>query len=298
MTTASSLGDGLSPDEIQWLLGAARYLENPSLLMQMANAVGKPLALVVKAADKVVPGRVDEAVSTALRTALNLALRTIPAGSGPTARVGSEGIDETPSTSGFFHMLSVALTGSVGGLFGFAGLALELPITTTIMFRSIATIAQKAEEDIDDADVQLQCLTVFCLGGPGTSDDALDGAYLAARFGLQEAVTHAARSVAGLGARELAALLQAGSAPALVNLIAKVAARFNVTVTQKMLVQSLPVVGAAAGATINVAFMEHFNRVARFHFGIRKLERKYGAQLVQDAYRNAVRRTRDNIAAR
>jgi hypothetical protein len=174
-------------------------------------------------------------------------------------------------------------------------LALELPITTTIMFRSIASIAKEHGEDVGHAEVQLQCLTVFCLGGPGTGDDALDSAYLAARFGLQEMVTHATRAVAGLTAAELAASIQRGAAPAVVSLIAKIAARFNVTVSQKVLVQSIPVLGAATGATINVAFMDHFNRVARFHFGIRSLERKHGIDVVQAAYRDAVLRAK-NVA--
>jgi hypothetical protein len=38
------------------------------------------------------------------------------------------------------------------------------------------------------------------------------------------------------------------------------------------------------GAAINAAFLDHFNRVARYHFGIRRLERIYGVDVVQGAY--------------
>lgn len=295
MNHAGRKGDALSPQELKLIADAAQYLEHPSLLMQLANVVGKPLEMVLKAVDKVAPGRVDDAVSAALRTALNMAVRTIPAGTQSDAITVVGDVHEIGSTPSFLHKLSVALTGSVGGLFGVAGLALELPITTTIMFRSIASIAKEHGENVADAEVQLQCLTVFCLGGPGTGDDALDSAYLAARFGLQEMVTHATRAVAGLTAAELAASIQRGAAPAVVSLIAKIAARFNVTVSQKVLVQSIPVLGAATGATINVAFMDHFNRVARYHFGIRSLERKHGLDVVQAAYRDAVLRAK-NVA--
>ncbi len=295
MNHAGRKGDALSPQELKLIADAAQYLEHPSLLMQLANVVGKPLEMVLKAVDKVAPGRVDDAVSAALRTALNVAVRTIPAGTQSDAISVVGDVNEIGSTPSFLHKLSVALTGSVGGLFGVAGLALELPITTTIMFRSITSIAKEHGEDVGHAEVQLQCLTVFCLGGPGTGDDALDSAYLAARFGLQEMVTHATRAVAGLTAAELAASIQRGAAPAVVSLIAKIAARFNVTVSQKVLVQSIPVLGAATGATINVAFMDHFNRVARFHFGIRSLERKHGIDVVQAAYRDAVLRAK-NVA--
>lgn len=295
MNQAGRKSDALSPQELKLIADAAQYLEHPSLLMQLANVVGKPLEMVLKAVDKVAPGRVDDAVSAALRTALNMAVRTIPAGTQSDAITVVGDVNEIGSTPSFLHKLSVALTGSVGGLFGVAGLALELPITTTIMFRSIASIAKEHGENVADAEVQLQCLTVFCLGGPGTGDDALDSAYLATRFGLQEMVTHATRAVAGLTAAELAASIQRGAAPAVVSLIAKIAARFNVTVSQKVLVQSIPVLGAATGATINVAFMDHFNRVARFHFGIRSLERKHGIDVVQAAYRDAVLRAK-NVA--
>src|SRR5204863_312147 len=137
-------------------------------------------------------------------------------------------------------------------------------------------------------------LSVFCLGGPGKSDDAMESAYLTARFGLQESLMQAVRVVAGVSAEELAAMIQKGSAPAVVNLIAKIASQFNITVTQKVLVQAIPVVGAATGATINVAFMDHFNRVARFHFGIRSLERKYGADLIQSIYLDSARRSKQD----
>jgi hypothetical protein len=51
--------------------------------------------------------------------------------------------------------------------------------------------------------------------------------------------------------------------------------------------QLIPLVGAASGAAINHIFIEHFQNVARGHFTIRRLERTYGAQMVEEAYRGA-----------
>jgi hypothetical protein len=76
------------------------------------------------------------------------------------------------------------------------------------------------------------------------------------------------------------------------TLLGRIASRFNITVSQKAIMQAAPVVGAATGAALNVAFMDHFNRVARFHFGLRTLERRHGAAQVQTAYVEAVRRLR------
>lgn len=155
------------------------------------------------------------------------------------------------------------------------------------MLRSIAAIAQDFGEDLNEADIRLQCLSVFCLGGPGRSDDAMESAYLTSRMGLQAELTMASRAAAGMTTEQLSAMIQKGTAPALVNLLGRIAARFNVAVTEKMIAQAIPILGAATGAAINVAFMGHFNRVARFHFGLRQLERQHGVEVIQNAYREA-----------
>jgi hypothetical protein len=160
------------------------------------------------------------------------------------------------------------------------------------MFRSIASIASQFSEHLDEDESRMQCLAVFSLGGPSEADKAMESSYLSARLGLEKLISAAAKAVAGRTAEEIATLVQKGTAGALVNLIARIAARFDIVVTEKVIAESLPVVGAATGATINIAFMDHFNRVARFHFGMRKLERKYDARRVQSLYIEAVRKER------
>jgi len=75
------------------------------------------------------------------------------------------------------------------------------------------------------------------------------------------------------------------SAPALVRLIAAVASRFGVVVTQKAMAQTMPVIGAIGGGLVNTVFISHFQDMARGHFAIRSLERKYGDEMIQEAYR-------------
>ena len=108
-------------------------------------------------------------------------------------------------------------------------------------------------------------------------------------MGLTILVQQASQFLGKTSIEEVADLLVRGAAPTLVRLVAQIAARFNLTVAEKVLVQAVPVVGAAGGAFVNVAFMDHFNTVARYHFGIRKLERQYGAERVQAVYLQAVR---------
>ncbi|MGC1315990.1 MAG: EcsC family protein, partial [Pseudolabrys sp.] len=59
---------------------------------------------------------------------------------------------------------------------------------------------------------------------------------------------------------------------------------------------TIPVIGALGGAAINYAFIDHFQSVARGHFTVRRLERKYGKDTVFDAYerlRQDLRRTEE-----
>jgi hypothetical protein len=57
-----------------------------------------------------------------------------------------------------------------------------------------------------------------------------------------------------------------------------------VSVSEKVAVEAVPVIGAAGGAAINVLFTGHFQRMAHGHFTVRRLERTYGEAAVREAY--------------
>jgi hypothetical protein len=100
---------------------------------------------------------------------------------------------------------------------------------------------------------------------------------------------YASRTVLGrLGADATSVILERGlaglSAPGISRLIAEIATRFSAVVSERAAASSLPVLGALGGATINLVFMNHFQRVADAHFTVRRLERQYGAQLVRNIY--------------
>jgi hypothetical protein len=73
-------------------------------------------------------------------------------------------------------------------------------------------------------------------------------------------------------------------APFLVRFLTQIASRFGVVVSQKIAAQTVAVVGAVGGAAVNLAFIEHFQDVARGHFTVRRLERVYGAESVRAEY--------------
>ena len=99
---------------------------------------------------------------------------------------------------------------------------------------------------------------------------------------LAKSVSEAARHLLDRGLRDQAS-------PLLVRFIAQISARFGVVVSQKVAAQSLPLIGAASGAAINYAFVDHFQTVARGHFTVRRLERTSGTSLVRAEFDRLIR---------
>lgn len=254
---------GLTPDDLEALRRAVHSLEHPSLAARLTNMVGKPIELIGYALPAPASKAISAATTKALEAGLKVALMTMRRN--PLA--GSQ----------LLHKALATASGAAGGAFGLATLPIELPVSTIIMLRSIADIAQSEGEDLSDPEAALSCVQVFALGGRTGSDDASESGYFAVRGLLAKSVTEAARYVAQRG-------VVAEGAPVMVRFLTEVASRFGVVVTQKVAAQAFPVIGALGGAAVNYAFLEHFQDVARGHFTVRRLERVYGKELVKQEY--------------
>ena len=169
----------------------------------------------------------------------------------------------------------VTTTGAVGGAFGAAAFAADLTLTTKLMMRSIMDIARGEGEDLTSLDTQLACLQVFALGGKSKHDDSLETGYYASRVAISTTVKGGAKAFQGL---------LAGSTNPLLKAIAAIASRFSVQVSEKFVAQAIPVIGAAGGASVNLAFMQHFQSMAKAHFAVRRLEKKYGVDVIKASY--------------
>ncbi len=257
----------ISKEDLVTLGEAKQILETPGLAIKLTNLIGKPIE---KGFD-LLPENWSERISMATQGALEQALGVA---------VKSLGESKRSSPSDFGHKLAVMASGAAGGAFGLPGLAVELPVSTTIMLRSIGDIAQSEGENLKEADSKLECIRVFALGGSSKDDDAAESAYFAVRIALSKTLAEASQYVAthGIG-RE--------AAPVLLKLVEQVAARFGIQVSQKMAAQAIPIIGAAGGALINTLFMDHFQDMAHGHFTVRRLERKYGEEEVLKAYEQA-----------
>lgn len=248
----------LPPQARAELAEAIRTLENPSLAARLAALAGTPVEAIKNRLPTVIQAGLESAVRTAVHGAWRAAERSRP-GTTP----GGVAPD-------WFHRGLAAATGAAGGALGLAGTIVELPVSTTILLRQIASEARDAGEDPSDPETRAECLKVFALGGDAAADDDYAQAgYYAARVALAQFVPNAAANLAAV---------------AFPGLIGAVASRFTGTVGLKLSAQSVPVIGAAAGAAVNLAFLEHFRAVARAHFAVRRLERTYGAGPVRDAY--------------
>ncbi|WP_153912573.1 EcsC family protein [Shewanella sp. TC10] len=257
----------LSETDILQLTQAKRLLENPGLAAKITDFIGTPIEKGFAMLPKSLNEGIGKVTQAALMKASDAALFTMKD-------------DPKEQSSDRWHKLGVAVSGGVGGVGGFFGLsalAIELPISTTIMLRSIADVARSEGEQINDLQTQLACLEVFALGGESSADDQAEKGYFAVRTVIANSIAEAAEYVAAKGISK-----EAG--PAMVKLVAVIAERFGVQVTQKMAAQAVPAIGAAGGAIINTLFIDHFQDMARGHFIVRRLERKYTAVAVREAY--------------
>jgi hypothetical protein len=254
----------LSKSELAELKRAKALLENPGLTARLSALLGSP----IEKGAALLPARFRKAVHAASEAAMMKALDVAVKSLGDTGKKASQ--DK-------LHKLAAATSGAMGGAFGLFALSVELPVSTTIMLRSIADIAKSEGENIQHIDTKLACLTVFALGGPSDKDDASESGYFAARLAMASAVSEASRHLAQKG-------FSKAGAPALVRLVSLIGARFGVVVSEKAAAQAVPILGAASGALINTLFIEHFQNMARGHFTVRRLEKIHGEEPVKQAY--------------
>jgi EcsC family protein len=253
----------LSDEDRDALRYAKHLLEHPGLAAKITRVIGVPL----EKGFELLPEKWADVVSDATRKSLEAALR-----------VALVTLGEKPQAKSWeiLHTLAVAATGAGGGAFGLAGMPVEVPLSTSIMLRSIAEIARSEGEQFGAPEAKLACLEVFALGSRSGSDEATESAYFLIRGALAKSVSDAAKHVAEKG-------LTAG-APAIVRLMTQLASRFGVNVSEKVAAQAIPALGAVGGAAINVLFIDHFQDIARGHFIVRRLERTYTRELVREAY--------------
>jgi len=258
---------------------AVTILERESFVARLAELTGEPVTRILNRLPSVVNSQIQRAVNGALGKALDVALY--------------RGVSRLPEPGTIVFQALSGVTGGVSGFFGLTTLPLELPVTTTLMRRSIAGIARSHGENLENPASRLACLEVFALGpqrkarrGPGD-----ENTYIATRAFLAKAVSEAAQVMAEQGVART-------SAPVILDLITAVGSRFGLIVSEKVAAGAIPVVGAIGGAAVNLACMDHFQQLAQAHFAIRSLERRHGPPEVLRYYGAYVPMVRERLAKR
>lgn len=254
----------LEGQERQDLARARHLLSTPSVAIRFANLVGSPIEKSLQLLPAPTARLVQRITRAALHQALQIALRSLD-------------LTQAAVPDNRWHKIAAGTSGAVGGAFGFGALVFELPFSTTLMLRSIAQIAASQGHDLRRIENRLACLEVFALGGDTRADNAAETSYWAVRAALAKLVTEAASAAVGRAAA-------AESTPAAVRLLTALAARFGVVVSEQVAAKAVPIVGAAAGAAINITFMDHFQKMAEGHFIVRRLEARYGTDTIRRAF--------------
>ncbi|MCS1408536.1 MAG: hypothetical protein M2R45_01712 [Verrucomicrobia subdivision 3 bacterium] len=256
----------LSPTELNELRRAKWVLENPSFAIRLANVIGLPIetgfAMLPKGWSHIVHRSVHLALNKTLRVAMKSLRNHAP----------------LPSSDSL-HRVIVGTSGAVGGAFGLASLPFELPLSTAVMLRSIADIARSEGYALNDVETHLACLAVFALGSRRTKERESENQYWIIRAGLARAVSEATTYLTNRG-------IVCETAPVMIRLVAAIAARFGVIVSEHVAAKAIPLVGAATGSAFNLVFINHFQRMARGHFVVKRLEKQYGVDTIESVYRS------------
>lgn len=271
----------MKKEDIDFLKEAYEFLENPSFITKVTDYLGKPIQIALDKLPKKAKDTVAKVSEIALRKSLQMAHSTTWELEKHTEL---DSIKKQSNLNRWGHNTATAITGAVGGFFGEAGITIELPITTTIIMRSILTQGQSFGE-YSKEELIANAIYVFSLGSnKSTDDDEMDSAYYTSRVAMDSLIKQAAEYLAINGPKTVMKNIEAGTAPIILELISSVAQRFNIVVTEKMLAEALPFVGAVSGAGLNLLFTDFFTNSAKYHFGIKHLEKVYGQEKVRIEY--------------
>lgn len=226
------------------------------LVIQLASWFGNKAKGFIDEIPDTIGSKLDSMIGLALRASY--------------AAAASSQADETVGESGWFarrlasargdrwHMVASSITGAAGGAGGVLTTLADLVATTTLTLRSIQQIAAEHGEDITQDEVRLECLKVFAFGSPMPDDDEADTSLFATRLALSGTALH--------------------------EILKALVPRLLPNIAPKVIAQSVPFVGAAAGAAINPVFVRYYQQMAKVIFRLRRVEREHDPEQVRACY--------------
>lgn len=171
-----------------------------------------------------------------------------------------------PETGAWGHRFAALAGGALGGFGGVSTSLVEMPATVGVFFAAMQKSAGAHGFDPTDEEIRRDCIAIFGAGGPQRADDGVDTSFIGSRMALNGA--------------------------SLRGLIQRVAPSLALVLGRKLASQAVPVLGAAAGAAVNMAYLNFYTETAEVRFALKALARRHGAEAVDEAFRHALTRRR------
>lgn len=270
----------LTAKDLEQLTQAVLLLETPSLTTQITDLIGTPIEWLIDKLPNGAQSKINKIATTALYKVIDTAEFTMA--------------DDSSEASPWLHKTGALISGAIGGFFGFSALLIELPVSTTIMMRSVLDIARAEGFSIKDPKTKLACLEVFSFtGNTATQDDNAESGYYITRAALAEITNITTAELTKIIAERTSQGVQSGFINAfskqevgsiLARFIDAIATRFGIVLTEKSAAQLVPALGAITAATLNTMFTDFYQDMARGHFTVKRLEQNYGEELIKEKY--------------
>ncbi|MBT9382677.1 EcsC family protein [Pseudooceanicola sp. CBS1P-1] len=209
---------------------ATRYREASGAGIRVLNMLGNRAEGLLERLPPKVRNRLGQATEQALLSAVRAAERSR---------------DMVKDQPGWVDRVVTTGLGAAGGLGGLPSALAELPVTTTMLLRSVQGVAAEYGFDPKAANVQFDSIQVLAAAGPLSGDDGADTGFLTARMTL--------------------------TGPALNAMLGSVAPKLAAALGRKLATQMVPLLGAAAGAATNFAYARYYREMAHVQFGLRRL---------------------------
>ncbi|WP_284944036.1 EcsC family protein [Acidisoma cladoniae] len=242
---------GIVPEDMEHLRTAAEILATErGLAFRMGSFVGDQTEGFINAAGRFVMNNSGFSARKLVELSLNRLYDAATRGMDEIALTEAA----AATTASRRHKLVSTISGAATGFLGAPGMMVDIPLTTGLMLRSIAGIARSYGEDPSSPAGRRACLEVFALSEHREGAEGQAG-YWAARAAL--------------------------SRLAVDGFMRRIATLLGISFSQKLMTRVVPVIGAAAGGALNYAFMDYYQQMARVHFSIRALERRYDPEQVR-----------------
>ena len=210
---------------------ARRHKNAEGIAVKLFSAVGDGADSLYGALPKPLRGAVESMMARVLRTGLSLAHRS------RNGRIGDPGEGANNAVSGAL--------GALGGMGGLPTALLEMPVTTLLVMRAVQSISVQYGFDPADEETRKHCLQILAAAGPLSDDDGVDLGFVTTRVTLTGTTLNA--------------------------MISRLAPRIAAVFSQRLAARAVPVLGAAAGATINYSFTRYYQEMAHIYFGLRRM---------------------------